>query len=93
MPLPELKTALHRLVDETNDALKLQTCLEVLTGGFDDEEVEMTPEWEARLGQALQSVREGRYIPHEQFMAEMKEWRRKRNAQSESNEPVDGTSK
>lgn len=93
MSVLELKAKIHQLVDEADDEAQLQTWFDLLSGQLQDEEVEMTPEWEARLEQALQSVREGRYTPHEQFMAEMKEWRMNRNAQSESNESVDGTSK
>lgn len=70
----ELKTALHRLVDEVDDDVQLQAFLEILSGQSGDEEVEMTPAWEARIEKSIESVREGRYLTHEEMKKRMKKW-------------------
>lgn len=54
---------------------------------------EWTPEFIDRMEKSVRSVLAGRVIPHEQVMAEMKEWLRNRKAQSERNESVDEPSK
>lgn len=74
MSTTELKTTLHQLIDEADDEAQLQAVLELLSGQPADDEVEMTPEWEARIEKSIQSVREGRYITHEEMKKRMKEW-------------------
>jgi len=74
MSVLELKAKIHQLVDEADDEAQLQTWFELLSGPLQDEEVEMTPEWEARIEKSIQSVREGRYITHEEMKKRMKEW-------------------
>lgn len=74
MSVLELKAKIHQLVDEADDEAQLQTWFALLSGQILDEEVELTPEWEARIEKSIQSVREGRYITHEEMKKRMKEW-------------------
>lgn len=72
----ELKSELHRLIDEVDDETQLQTWLALLSGTSqpDEDEPELTPEWEARIQKSLQSFQEGRYITHEEMKKRAKEW-------------------
>ena len=81
----EIKAELHKKIDSIDDEHTLQVlnddivpyAIENRTKEHDEEVDYLTPEQEARLGEAIKQAEEGKVITLDEFYSRMKEWRTK----------------